>query len=685
MTDHLRPLHAEIVEALTVLLEPGQVVELRVLHVRMGTSSYTETRSGYFDTNHLEDLTRETEGITSASGFYCTLNPVCPDLYARAYNRCKKAEKGAATGDHEILKRRWLLVDLDVNRPAGISSTDAEKAASKVVAKQVRDWLTSQSWPDPVVIDSGNGFHLLYRVDLPAEDSGLVQRCLEALHKRFSDTGVKIDTSVFNASRITKLPGTPVRKGDSTPDRPHRMSKLVKVPETLEVVPTALLETLAGPDEAPGTKSLLVPGASFDLAGFIGRHFPDARGPRPYLGGNLYEISCPWRSSDGESVHLIQFPNGALDARCQHATCPGSKITGNHWQELRARFEPPSDNSRGVSEDERYKPLPLIHFLMTGAQLACLKIPHREMIVAPFLATASLNMVVAPRGLGKTFFGMEMSRAVTMGQPFFEWPVPVARDVLFLDGEMPTEQLQERFFFLFGGQLPERLTILPSEALWTKSKPLNLNDPESQERVQSMLNTLEVQGRNPALIIMDNLSSLAFGVDENDNSMQDSILRWLMSIRHRGYAVLLVHHTGKNGEQRGASRREDFLDTSIRLSKPDGGVQGNGAAFRIDFTKERGGKAIPNTLTVALEAGVHGEPIWARPKAMLEYMRALVTIFEHHPENITALGKLLDITRQGAQKHVEKLREKGFLHPMKLDLTAKGTKMVAALKQVEEA
>ena len=118
-----------------------------------------------------------------------------------------------------------------------------------------------------------------------------------------------------------------------------------------------------------------------------------------------------------------------------------------------------------------------------------MQIPPREMIVAPFLATGSLNMVTATRGLGKTFFGMEMCKAVTLCQPFFEWQVPAARNVLFLDGEMPTEMLQERFLFLYEGGISNRLSILPSEALWTKDKPLNLNDTESQDRIRAYWTT----------------------------------------------------------------------------------------------------------------------------------------------------------------------------------------------------
>jgi len=334
--------------------------------------------------------------------------------------------------------------------------------------------------------------------------------------------------------------------------------------------------------------------------------------------------------------------------------------------------------------EEEPKKTALIDLVLSGPELAALEIPPRDTIVTPFIATGSLNMVYAIRGVGKTWFGMELCHAIVNGQDFFDWHVPLARRVLFIDGEMPTVMLQERFKLIFGGEIPDYLTILPSEALWTKDKPLNLNAVESQERIQNLLDALDAQGRKPALIIIDNLSSLSFGADENDNSVQDAFLRWLMGLRHQGYAVLLVHHAGKGGDQRGASRREDFLDTSIRLSKPD--IEGGeGAAFKIEFTKERGVKAVPGFLTVALEIGPHGELIWTRPKSMPEYHRALLLIDERHPENVTALGKLMDITRQAAKKHVDTLVKKGLLNLMDMSISRAGRKVITIITQGEAA
>jgi P4 family phage/plasmid primase-like protien len=109
----------------------------------------------------------------------------------------------------------------------------------------VRRFLDAAGWPEPVVADSGNGWHLLYKIDLPADDGGLVERILKALAKRFDTDAVTVDTSVFNPSRITKLYGTVSKKGDHTPNRPWRRSKIVSIPASIDTVPVDLLESLA--------------------------------------------------------------------------------------------------------------------------------------------------------------------------------------------------------------------------------------------------------------------------------------------------------------------------------------------------------------------------------------------------------------------------------------------------------
>ena len=114
---------------------------------------------------------------------------------------------------------------------------------------EVDSFLNEQGWPAPIIGDSGNGSHLDFLIDLPADDGGLVHRVLKVLASMFDDEAVSIDTKVGNASRICKLYGTLAAKGAHTIDRPHRVSKLITIPTLLEVVPIELLQRLASESE----------------------------------------------------------------------------------------------------------------------------------------------------------------------------------------------------------------------------------------------------------------------------------------------------------------------------------------------------------------------------------------------------------------------------------------------------
>ncbi|MGB9610537.1 MAG: hypothetical protein ACPL7M_06145, partial [Bryobacteraceae bacterium] len=107
--------------------------------------------------------------------------------------------------------------------------------------------MLAERWTAPVFSDSGNGAHLLYRIDLPndAEAAELIKRCLRALAARFNTAVVAVDEATFNASRIFKVYGTTARKGDNTADRPHRMSRILEAPEVITAVPVELLKELA--------------------------------------------------------------------------------------------------------------------------------------------------------------------------------------------------------------------------------------------------------------------------------------------------------------------------------------------------------------------------------------------------------------------------------------------------------
>lgn len=189
--------------------------------------------SGYFDDDEaFVDAVTALDKSRLARSIYITMNPVQPDLLARANNRLLGLQRQSpTTDDTNILARRWLLLDFDPVRPTGISSTAAELKLAAECAKAARSALSQRGWPNPVSALSGNGIHLLYRIAQPCtEDSTeLLRGTLYTLRDEFSSEQVQLDTTVFNASRVTKLYGTLTRKGDSTPERPHRRSSILKL------------------------------------------------------------------------------------------------------------------------------------------------------------------------------------------------------------------------------------------------------------------------------------------------------------------------------------------------------------------------------------------------------------------------------------------------------------------------
>ena len=202
----------------------------------------------------------------------------------------------------------------------------------------------------PVYADSGNGGHLLYRLDIPNDPAStdLVKHCLHALGLLFSDDQVIVDPSTYNASRIWKVYGTLAAKGDNTPARPHRLAKLLEVPSRIEVVSSELLSQLAA--MVPTASKERSAKGSFDLAAWISQHQIPVVAEAPWNGGRKWILNpCPWNPEHmNRSAYIVQLAGGAIAAGCLHASC-----TGKDWATLRGLVESEQKPAAGGADSHQ--------------------------------------------------------------------------------------------------------------------------------------------------------------------------------------------------------------------------------------------------------------------------------------------------------------------------------------------
>lgn len=338
----------DTVNTLSFLHDPGDVFELCIIGPKTPKSNLWEGHAGgkkpivagwFKKPEAAAKLAVQIE----AEGIYTTLNPCQEALLARADHRLKAHVD--RTADHHVTGIRNLLIDIDPQRPTGVSSTDQEHATALEMAQVIKADLTKEGWGEPMVGDSGNGGHLTFPLDLPngPESVALLKAVLEALAMRYANElarrNLEIDQKVFNPARLTKLYGTWTRKGDNTPTRPHRLAQILSLPETRQPVPLDLLKKLAATVQTQGAQAeAKEPGTKegrFDVEAYLTHYGVEVVKVKPYRGGMLYCLrECLFDPSHSDNEAAIgQAADGKLFYQCFHNSCKGRT-----WTEARQKI-----------------------------------------------------------------------------------------------------------------------------------------------------------------------------------------------------------------------------------------------------------------------------------------------------------------------------------------------------------
>lgn len=219
-------------------------------------------------------------------------------------------------------------------------------------------------------------------------------------------------------------------------------------------------------------------------------------------------------------------------------------------------------------------------------ELLSMDIKPREMLLDPIIPEQGLVMIHAPRGIGKTHVSLMIAFTVAVGETMFQgrWACSIARRVLFVDGEMPLVTLQERLTKIVKSSDAGKSTVDNLRLITPDIQDRGIPDLSSQEGQKFVEEHLE----RVKLLILDNYSALCRGGRENEAESWIPLQEWFLKLRKRGISVLLIHHSNKNGGQRGTSKKEDLLDTVITLKKPEDYDSREGARFEVHYEKARG-------------------------------------------------------------------------------------------------
>ena len=534
---------------------------------------------------------------------YFTLNEIDDGCYGRA--QCEKIIKSpkTTTNDNNITRRKWVLIDYDPVRVTGTNATDDEFELAHKKAQQVFSYLRRCGFNDPVICKSGNGWHTVYKVDMPntEEVRDMLSQFLQSVALMFTDEKVDIDESVFNAARICKLYGTTAKKGANLPERPWRMSEIVYVPEEIKVNDISLFQKVASllPKEEPKPVTPYRVGGSnepFDLERFLDEHNVQYKKESCAKWTKYVLDHCFFNPEHkGKDAAIIQMASGAIKYTCLHNTCQQ-----HTWQEVRQMLDPHAYEPRQSTYQQPYQPQrtqqpqrqqhvqqqPTIKpetpelgkkwFSMKD--IAKVNINELEHFKSGFteldkstkgLFFSSLLVVSGSNASGKSsWLNSLMLNAIQQGEKCALWSGELRPDVLKTWIQMVAagkENLRQspngQYWFV-----PDHISKQIDN--WTDGKFYLYNNEYSNKWEQIFADMKELLSEGVRIFILDNLFSLDIDIFDGDsNKKQKELINQLTEFKKKYKAlIILVAHPRKTTS---FIRKNDISGTSAIIDAAD--------------------------------------------------------------------------------------------------------------------
>lgn len=492
---------------------------------------------------------------------------------------------GWATNKH-ITRRILLFVDHDPIRPTGTSATDAQRDAARSVAERVRKWIGDTVGAEAVrVVDSGNGFHVYYVVDLPPEDTR-VQELLARLSVKFSTDQVKVDNKVFDARRISRVPGSVNTKGEvhrlcttveHNPDAPtvtaEQLDTLIAaLPEPPKVekpakpkktpppppTPPTVTPNGAAPPEAPSSPP---PKPARKLAdeqdGMEGNY-------RAWLRTVKLEVGLPKSAQDGDAktyrylakglFHFGLTADRVLRSFC-HVINSDLLALNDAWTEAELLRKLNILEARGP--DARFDNFDnfgdgLGRTLVGrdgGGELVTLNLsavtPKPVVWLVPdTLAAGMLTLFAGPGGQGKSTVTLDIAAALTRGKPALglDYPNPIQGRVLLVGCEDDVDRVIVPRLIALGADR-SKVEVVRGVKRSGNGETIDFDLTHVAELRAKLLANPDIK-----LIVIDPVSSFVAraGKDEHKDGEVRSIIDPLALLASEtGVAIILVKHLNK--------------------------------------------------------------------------------------------------------------------------------------------
>jgi putative DNA primase/helicase len=327
---------------------------------------------------------------------------------------------------------------------------------------------------------------------------------------------------------------------------------------------------------------------------------------------------------------------------------------GEDWNDVlrRDRGGDSETLGRAIIDAPSFEAPSTIRRVKTMGEFIATPCPPIKYLLKPILETSSIAMLHAKRGSGKTYLALAIAYGIATGQGLLGWEATRPMRVLYIDGEMPTAKLQKRLQLL--GRPSDNLSVLSRDDLMREFR-LSLPDLGTPEGRKFLDDIIEAGGFE--VVLLDSVSTLVRSGVENEAEAWAPIQEWMLGHRFRERTFIIIHHEGRSGHARGTSKREDVLDTIMRLEGDDDQAKPHESVFKLSFKKARdfyGEDTAPLLLRFSTASGV---AVWSH-QTVKDNMQERVAGLLAQGMKQAEIAKELDVSKPRISQIVKKLDAK---------------------------